>query len=64
MMGGGDFFLLKGRQTGPESRKQANVGVAVLPRILEIAPFSGLNLRKTRKRRAKVVFSPSSADYG
>jgi hypothetical protein len=58
MMGGGDFFLLKGRQTGPESRKQANVGVAVLPRILEIAPFPGLNLPQDQeKTRESCIFA-------
>jgi len=41
MMGGGAFFLLKGGQTGPESTRQAEARVAILPRILQTAAISG-----------------------
>ena len=38
MMGGGAFILLKGGQAGPESTKRAKIRLAILPKILHIAP--------------------------
>jgi hypothetical protein len=38
MMGGGAFILLKGGQAGLESTKRAKVRLAILPKILHIAP--------------------------
>ena len=38
MMGGGAFILLKGRQTGLESTKRAKIRLAILLKILHIAP--------------------------
>jgi hypothetical protein len=50
MMGGGGFLRLKGCQTWPESNKQAKVGVAILPKILKIVPFLGLNLSQDQEK--------------
>ena len=38
MMGGGAFILLKGGQAGLESTKRAKIRLAILPKILHIAP--------------------------
>jgi len=38
MMGGGNFIPLKGGQPGPESTKRAEIRLAILLRILHIAP--------------------------
>jgi hypothetical protein len=39
MMEGGAFILLKAGRFGPESAKQAEIRVAGLPKILNIARF-------------------------
>jgi hypothetical protein len=58
MMGGGGFLRLKGCQTGPESNKQAKVGVAILSKILKIVPFLGLNLSQDQeKTRDSCIFA-------
>jgi hypothetical protein len=38
MMGGGAFILLKGGQARPESTKRAKIRLAILLKILHIAP--------------------------
>jgi len=38
MMGGGAFILLKGGRAGPESTKRAKIRLAILLKILHIAP--------------------------
>jgi hypothetical protein len=43
MMGGGAFILLKGRQAGPESTKRAKIRLAILLKILQIAPSERRN---------------------
>ena len=43
MMGGGAFILLKGGQAGPESTKRAKIRLAILLKILHIAPSEGRN---------------------
>ena len=48
MMGGGAFILLKGGQAGLESTKRAKIRLAILPKILHIAPVRG------RDRLAKI----------
>jgi hypothetical protein len=35
-MGGGSFLSLKKGSAGPESAKQAEMGIAILPKILSI----------------------------
>jgi hypothetical protein len=39
-MGGGGFLLLKAADSGPESSKQAEIRLAILPKILRIPPVS------------------------
>jgi hypothetical protein len=41
MMGGGAFILLKVGRPWPESAKQAEIRLAILLKILHIAPFWG-----------------------
>jgi len=43
MMGGGAFILLKGGRAGPESTKRAKIRLAILLKILHIAPSEGRN---------------------
>jgi hypothetical protein len=43
MMGGGAFILLKGGQAGLESTKRAKIRLAILPKILNIAPSADGN---------------------
>ena len=38
-MGGGAFNLLKAGRFGAESAKQAEIGLAILPKILRIAAY-------------------------
>jgi hypothetical protein len=40
-MGGRAFILLKTPHLGPESAKQAEIRLAILPKILAIARFGG-----------------------
>jgi hypothetical protein len=39
-MGGGAFLLLKAGDSRPESSKQAEIRLAILPKILRIPPVS------------------------
>jgi hypothetical protein len=39
MMGGEAFLLLKAGLIGPETAKQAEIWLAILLKIVEIAPF-------------------------
>jgi hypothetical protein len=41
MMSGGAFIPLKAGRTWPESSKQAEIGLAVLRKILRIGPLQG-----------------------
>jgi hypothetical protein len=41
MMGGGAFLLLKVGRNGPESAKQAEIRLAILPKILSIGRPGG-----------------------
>ena len=43
MMVGGAFILLKGGRTGPESTKRAKIRLAILLKILQIAPSERRN---------------------
>jgi hypothetical protein len=43
MMGGAAFILLKAGQTRPESAKQAEIRLAILPKILRIVRSGGQN---------------------
>jgi hypothetical protein len=43
MMGGGAFILLKGGRAGPESTKSAKIRLAILLKILHIAPSERRN---------------------
>ena len=43
MMGGGAFILLKGGRAGPESTKRAEIRLAILLKILRIAPSERRN---------------------
>jgi hypothetical protein len=49
MMGGGTFFPLKGGQAGLESTKRAKIRLAILLKILHIAPSEDAP-RQYRKR--------------
>jgi hypothetical protein len=62
-MGGGAFLLLKTGDFGPESSKQAEIRLAILLKILQIARFSA-ELPKAVKAHSKVVFSEISVGYG
>jgi hypothetical protein len=42
MMGGRAFILLNRGQSGPKSAKQAEIRLAILPKILRVVRFSGL----------------------
>ena len=43
MMGGGAFILLKGGRARPESAKRAKIRLAILLKILHIAPSQRRN---------------------
>ena len=42
MMGGEAFLLLKAGLVGPETAKQAEICLAILLKIVQIAPFWGV----------------------
>jgi len=65
MMGGGAFILLKGGQAGLESTKRAKIRLAILPKILHIAPSEdAIASPRSKKEHGKVVFKTISAGYG
>jgi hypothetical protein len=65
MMGGGAFIRLKGGQAGLESTKRAKIRLAILPKILHIAPSEdAVASPKSEKEHGKVVFEAISAGYG
>ena len=65
MMGGGAFILLKGGQAGLESTKRAKIRLAILPKILHIAPSEdAIASPLSKKEHGKVVFKAISAGYG
>ena len=65
MMGGGAFILLKGGHAGPESTKRAKIRLAILPKILHIAPSEdAIASPRSKKEHGKVVFKAISAGYG
>ena len=65
-MGGGAFVLLKTGRYRPESAKQAEIRLAILPKVLRI----GRSRRETMpggQRRIRACdgrFGPNSASYG
>jgi hypothetical protein len=65
MMGDGAFILLKGGQVGLESTKRAKIRLAILPKILHIAPSEDAVASPiSKKEHGKVVFKAISAGYG
>ena len=65
-MGGGAFTLLKVGRPGPESAKQAEIRLAILPKILHIARFrkAKIRSRKAEMHMLMVVWAGISAGYG
>jgi hypothetical protein len=51
MMGGGAFILLKAGRHWPESAKQAEIRLASLLKILQIAHFGTEALARAKRRR-------------
>jgi len=65
MMGGGAFILLKAGRYWPESAKQAEIRLANLLKILQIARSRGWKPRcKDWGAHAVVVFAPNPVGYG
>jgi hypothetical protein len=64
MMGGGTFILLKAGRPGPESAKQAEIRLAILLKMLQIAHFGTPALASGPKGHPMVVFTAISAGYG
>jgi hypothetical protein len=64
MMGGGTFILLKAGRPWPESAKQAEIRLAFLRKMLQIAHFGTAAPARGRKRHPMVVFTAISAGYG
>jgi hypothetical protein len=65
MMGGVAFILLKAGQPGPESAKQAEIRLACLLKILQIARFGGQRpLADGRKYMQWLYRWRISAGYG
>jgi hypothetical protein len=52
MMSGGAFILLKAGRAWPESTKQAEIGLAILLKILRIAPVREAKNRSPKPARA------------
>ena len=64
MMGGGAFILLKAGRPRPESAKQTEIRLAILPKMLQIAHFGTAALANGRKEHPMVVLTAISAGYG
>jgi hypothetical protein len=64
MMGGGTSILLKVGRPWPESAKQAEIRLAVLLKMLQIAHFGTEALASGRKGHPTVVLTAFSAGYG
>jgi hypothetical protein len=64
MMGGGAFILLKVGRPRPESAKQAEIRLAILLKILHIAPFWGAELSPGLERTCNGSLAVISAGYG
>jgi len=64
MMGGETFILLKAGRPRPESAKQAEIRLAILLKILHIAPFWDAKLSQGLERTCKGSLAVISAGYG
>jgi hypothetical protein len=64
MMGGVAFILLKVGRRWPESAKQAEIRLATLLKILQIARFWGENPRARRLRAEKDMQGLYWRDFG
>jgi len=64
MMGGGAFILLKAGRPWPETAKQAEIRLAFLLKMLQIAHFGTVALASRRKGHPTVVLTTFSAGYG
>jgi hypothetical protein len=62
-MGGGTFILLKAGCPQPESAKHAEIGLAILLKMLQIVHF-GTEALARAKRTSDGVFTAISAGYG
>jgi hypothetical protein len=62
MMGGGGFILLKAGRGGPETAKQAEIRLAILPKILGNRPSRGSEI--AGQGRTNTVFSGNSFGHG
>ena len=63
-MGGGTFILLKAGRPWPESAKQAEIRLAILLKMLQMAHFGTAALANGRKGHPMVVLTAISAGYG
>ena len=63
-MGGGTFILLKAGRPWPESAKQAEIRLAILLKMLQMAHFGTAALANGRKGHPMVVFTAISPGYG
>jgi hypothetical protein len=63
MMGGVAFILLKAGRRWPESAKQAEIRLATLLKILQIALFWGENPRGRRMRGKKDIQGLYGRDF-
>ena len=63
-MGGGTFILLKVGRPWPESAKQAEIRLAILLKMLQIAHFGTAAVPNGRKGHPMVAISAISAGYG
>jgi len=64
MMGGGSFILLKVGRPWPESAKQAEIRLAILLKMLQIAHFGTAALASGLKGHPMVAINVISAGYG
>jgi hypothetical protein len=62
MMGGGAFFLLKTGSRRPESAKQAEIHLAILLKIVQIAGFWAENHSQKVEPTCIGCTAPTSAD--
>jgi hypothetical protein len=62
MMGGGTFILVNAGRAWPESAKQAEIRLATLLKMLQIAHFGTAALASGQKGHPMVVFTAISPD--
>jgi len=64
MMGGGAFILLKAGRPWPESAKQAEIRLAILLKMLQMAHFGASAVAIRQKGHPMVALTAISAGYG